>query len=398
MRHRNDGLRKRCECPRRRWAKCEHTWHFAYQWRCTHYRFSLDRHAARHVASKTEARATADTIRAAIRTGTLTRHESSPATADALTLQAFGAIFLERYSKARDKSSWRNDHYMLTHIADFPTPNGRFGDKPIGAITEDDIEAFMNALRQNGRAASTRNQYLQAFKAMSTWGLRKGYLTRPWINVMTDLRREKIARRNRRLLPGEERSLLQASNSRLYRLTVAAIETGCRLGELLSLQWREVDLNRRELRLLAENTKDDEDRILPISARLLPVLEMARTDPSGEPFSPDAYVFGDEVGRRVKSIKKAWKTACEKAGVTDLRFHDLRHEAGSRLLERGWPLHHVKEMLGHADIKTTNTYLNVTRIGLHDSMRRFEPAPDHQTLTAPSPQHAPDPAPKPTLN
>ena len=374
-RHRNDGLRKRCGCRRRQWAKCEHPWHLNFKWDDRHYRLSLDRYAGRSIVGKTGARQAADTIRAAIRAGTFTKHSDSvPATADALTLRAFADVFLERYSKAREKASWRNDKYMLDRIVDFPTATGRFGDKPIGAITEDDIEVFLTHMRQQGRAASTRNQYLQVFKAMSAWGVRKGYLTRPWINVTTELRREKISRRNRRLRPGEEESLLEAANRRLYRLIIAALETGCRLGELLSLQWREVSQGRRELRLLAEKTKDKDARILPLSSRLLAVLEMATTDPSGHPFDSDAYVFGDEVGRPVKSVKKAWQTACEKAGVTNLKFHDLRHEAGSRFLEAGWPLHHVKEMLGHADIKTTDTYLNVTRIGLHESMRRFEVA------------------------
>ena len=63
--------------------------------------------------------------------------------------------------------------------------------------------------------------------------------------------------------------------------------------------------------------------------------------------------------------------AFHKAG---LRFHDLRHEAGSRLLEAGWPVHHVQHMLGHANLSQTSTYLNATRIGLRDSMRRLDGA------------------------
>ena len=55
-----------------------------------------------------------------------------------------------------------------------------------------------------------------------------------------------------------------------------------------------------------------------------------------------------------------------------LHWHDLRHEAGSRLLESGWPIHHVAHMLGHASIATTNTYLNATRIGLQEAMRRLD--------------------------
>ena len=56
----------------------------------------------------------------------------------------------------------------------------------------------------------------------------------------------------------------------------------------------------------------------------------------------------------------------------DLHFHDLRHEAGSRWLEAGMPLHHVKEILGHANISQTDTYLNAGRIALQESMMRFD--------------------------
>ena len=56
----------------------------------------------------------------------------------------------------------------------------------------------------------------------------------------------------------------------------------------------------------------------------------------------------------------------------DLHFHDLRHEAGSRWLAQGLPLHHVKELLGHASISTTDTSLNASRIHLRESMLEME--------------------------
>ena len=72
----------------------------------------------------------------------------------------------------------------------------------------------------------------------------------------------------------------------------------------------------------------------------------------------------------------------------DLHFHDLQHEAGSRLVEAGWPIHHVAEMLGHSDLKQTSTYLNVGRLGLQESMRRFvdEPASRCNPLQSDPPQ------------
>jgi site-specific recombinase XerD len=60
---------------------------------------------------------------------------------------------------------------------------------------------------------------------------------------------------------------------------------------------------------------------------------------------------------------KGWLTPESQAVLhaIDLHFHDLRHEAGSRLLEAGWPLHHVQHMLGHANLSQTSTYLNATQ-------------------------------------
>ena len=91
----------------------------------------------------------------------------------------------------------------------------------------------------------------------------------------------------------------------------------------------------------------------------LQCLKWVASDTAGYPLGPDAYVFGDEIGRPIKRPKKAWSTACRKAAIMNLRFHDLRYEAASRLHELGWPLHHVLELVGHASLSTTNTYLNI---------------------------------------
>jgi integrase len=55
----------------------------------------------------------------------------------------------------------------------------------------------------------------------------------------------------------------------------------------------------------------------------------------------------------------------------DLTFHDLRHEAGSRWTDAGWPLSHVQRMLGHADLRMTSVYTNADLRHLQDSMRRY---------------------------
>jgi hypothetical protein len=91
-------------------------------------------------------------------------------------------------------------------------------------------------------------------------------------------------------------------------------------------------------------------------------------------------------------MKRAWETCVLKAHghapiwqkgtlappsraalrAIDLHFHDLRHEGASRLLEAGWPIHHVQEMLGHSSLEQTSTYLNVERVGLRASMKKSD--------------------------
>jgi integrase len=173
----------------------------------------------------------------------------------------------------------------------------------------------------------------------------------------------------------------------------------CRLGELLALKWDDVNLDRRTLLIAAKEVgarKTKKARLIPISDRLAAVTKMHRTSEDGETVAKTAYVFGDEIGARTKSIKKAWETCVLKAHgcdpewrrkgnsnalssqsrgqlrMIDLHFHDLRHEGGIRLLEKGWQLHWLQKMYGHATLAQTAKYLHADEFVLPDVMRQFE--------------------------
>src|SRR5690606_9416965 len=157
-------------------------------------------------------------------------------------------------------------------------------------ITEDQIEVFFGVLRSEGRSASTRNKYVQLVKALFRWAMKKGYLQRNPIADSEVIRRGRHAKRNRRLMPdvlngngqtvreGEERRLLAVAGPHLHRLLIGALETGMRRGELLSLRWQDVSLDRREITVRAETTKTRTARAQPMSSRLAGVLDMAHTE------------------------------------------------------------------------------------------------------------------------
>ena len=134
--------------------------------------------------------------------------------------------------------------------------------------------------------------------------------------------------RNRRLTEQEEVELLRACDASrspwLGTMVRLAIETAMRQGELVDLSWEDIDLGRRVI--LLRETKNGTARTVPLSARALEVL---RSLAKGRPTAGRA--FDIQVGR---AVTHAFAKACEVAGIEDLRFHDLRHEATSRLFER----------------------------------------------------------------
>jgi integrase len=405
-RHRNGGLRKICGCPRKVWPKCPHAWHFNYKPKAgPSYRLSLDRELREHVGSRSEAETEAARIRVAIDDGTFRRPAiDATAGSTSLTLADVVTRYRECYVHVRLRprtAQAAGYHLAALTDAEVPGPNDtliRLGHKPLDAITRADVEAVRAAHRVHGVVGT--NRLLERFRHLFNWAIAEGYIEQtPFKRAgVTVVKLEKAAepQRHRRLEPGEEEALLSNTGPHLYALIVAALETGCRLGELLGLQWRDVREIDAVLLLPAKKTKTGEARDVPITSRLRGVLEMRRLDPSGRAFGPEAFVFGNELGERVGSIKRAWQTCVLKAhGYTpswkksgwselddesraryrsiDLRFHDLRREFASRLREApGISDHEVRDWLGHANITTTSRYLATTRTTLQQARKKFE--------------------------
>lgn len=139
-----------------------------------------------------------------------------------------------------------------------------------------------------------------------------------------------------------------------------ALNTGCRKGELLNLKWGDIDFTTRLIRL--ENTKSGEWQTVPINeeARQVLVRRMRLRDE----VCPDApWVFfhltpalNTKIGDRVKDVRKAFSTACRRAGIKDIHIHDLRHTFASWLVMNGTLLFEVSQLLRHASIQMTERY------------------------------------------
>ena len=121
-----------------------------------------------------------------------------------------------------------------------------------------------------------------------------------------------------------------------------------RRGELLPLCWGNVRLEKRYAHL--PDTKNGDSRDAPLSALALELLGKLPRN-----ISSDQVVFP----LHFEALKSAWRRACSRAGIIDLRFHDLRHEATSRFFEKGLNVMEVAAITGHKDLRMLQRYTHL---------------------------------------
>lgn len=163
--------------------------------------------------------------------------------------------------------------------------------------------------------------------------------------------------RTRRLEGDEEDRLLAAivkampKTPLVHALVVMAVETGMRQGELLGLEWRDVDLVKRVVRL--DDTKSGDPRDVPLTTRAVDALaSLARPIKGGQVFQV-----------RQDALIRGFKRACKLAEIDGLTFHCLRHEAASRLADR-LEAHELAKMLGWRTIQMAMRYYHPTAASL----------------------------------
>jgi integrase len=155
---------------------------------------------------------------------------------------------------------------------------------------------------------------------------------------------------SRILLPEEEARLLEVSSRYLRNIIIMALNTGMRKMEILSLKWEYVDLEGNMITLPQTNTKAKKTRRIPISWALRKALLEQKLMSGGSEF-----VFPSEESKNghLSWLKHSFTTACRRAGIQGLRFHDLRHTAATRMIDLDVSVEKVSKILGHSDINLT---------------------------------------------
>jgi integrase len=176
------------------------------------------------------------------------------------------------------------------------------------------------------------------------------------------------APRDRRINGDEQRFLqlgLQSSRNLFVQpMTFFAIETAMRRGELLQLRWENIDLEKRTAFL--EDTKNGESRTVPLSTAALNILRALGTKSGGRVFPITMETFKQAYSRAVIRARDLYVRECVGDGkrpdskfLIDLHFHDLRHEASSRLFEVGLNVMEVASITGHKTLQTLKRYTHL---------------------------------------
>ena len=244
------------------------------------------------------------------------------------------------------------------------------GKMPLEAVDGGHVAAFHQAL--SGRPV-TANKAVKLLSHMYRLGEGWG-LVPEGLNPCRSV--EKYPERSR------ERFLTDAEFTRLGRVLDEAVETGaaspaavtairllmltgCRKSEIRTLRWSDVDLANGEFHLGDAKTGPRAVQLPPAAARLLEALPR-RND------SPWVFPGNDRAGRiGVATLDRAWQVIRSRAGLEDVRMHDLRHSYASRALALGETLPVIGKLLGHSDIETTARYAHLAQDSLHETAERI---------------------------
>jgi len=259
-----------------------------------------------------------------------------------MTLEDLCEMYLEKHAKVR-KKSWKNDRNQIkTYLSDW-------NEKKLSEIERKDVtNLHFKVGRESGHYAANRVVALlrKMFNLAEKWGLYKSE------NPATKIELFRESKRDRFIKPDELPRLVEAMKTEPNLFVQAALFTmlltGQRKMEVLGMAWEDVDLNQGTWRIPETKTGDSHYVPLPQPVRdFLRSLPMVHNNP---------FVFCGRGENHLVSIEKNWRTIRTKAGLPDVRIHDLRRTLGSWLAGAGASLPLIGRVLHHSQPSTTQVY------------------------------------------
>lgn len=242
------------------------------------------------------------------------------------------------------KKSPRQEMSVIHHWQDRPIAK-----MFLASIRGRDVASAMRDMEADGLSPNTIRLRLALLShlfnvARTEWGMEA------LSNPVELVRKPKLPRgRDRRLVGDEEERLLaacRAMNPELAAIVTIAIETAMRQGEIMGLTWDRIDLGKRTIKL--ELTKNGEKRIVPLTTKAMQTFRDLPRNIDGQ-----VWTYTQE------GLRASYNKAVKHADIKGLTFHDLRHEATSRLFEKGLNPMQVAAITGHKNMQMLKRYTHL---------------------------------------
>ena len=319
---------------------------------------------SRKIGSKKLAEEVAAKIRARMLTGDLQIEDRKKV----FTFQEYALLWIENYIRPTRKPGTYRRYEEILRLYVVP----ELGKKPLDKITRADVKRFLLGLHKAGSSRSTIALCRDVMSGALGQAIDDELIpANPVTGVLKALKLERVKKVPVEPMTFDEVRLFLDTCKKYvpqhYPFFLTACRTGMRLGELLALEWRDIDFNGYFIRVersfkggRVSGTKTGKVRRVDMSDQLhdeLKRLHLARQQESmeqGRDF-PNKIIFHHQAGGHLSqnTVRNIFKRMLTKAGIRELRFHDLRHTFASLLLSNGESLAYVKEQLGHSSISMT---------------------------------------------
>jgi len=223
-----------------------------------------------------------------------------------------------------------------------------FEDMWLEEISELEVRTYKRRREEAGAKNNTINNELSALRKTLNLAKRGRYSIDDLIQWGSYIKDYEF--RERVLSYEEEEKLMSELADHLKPIVVCALNTGMRKGEILSLKWKNVIDGK--IIIEAKNTKTKKQRRIPINRTLGQVFEILKSRNGHSEF---VFTYGE---KRMGDVQNGFSKACARAGVEDFHFHDLRRTFATRLMQNGFDIYKISQLLGHADVKMTQRYIN----------------------------------------
>lgn len=245
------------------------------------------------------------------------------------------------YSKV-NKKSWERDRTSLKALTEF------FDNILLSKITAGYIEKYKT--KRIGEVSSASiNRELACLSAMFSLAKKSKFVDENPVREVSKFQERKL---ELRILSKEEiADLIEKSSGHLRKIIILALNTAMRRGEIFALKWKDVDFEKGFIYIAV--TKSGVMRKIPMNSLVIEALKNMKRE-------NEFVFFNSKTEKSLTTVRRAFKTACQKADINSLRFHDLRHTAATYMVMGGIDLVTVSEILGHSDIKMTMRYAHPT--------------------------------------